>query len=223
MKSKKKAVVLLSGGMDSCITAAEAVIKHSEVFFLHFSYRQRTEKRELKAFNEIAKFFSVKNKIILKSDFLKIIGGSSLTDFSKNLGKSRIDGIPDTYVPFRNGIFISIASAFAESVGAEYIYIGAVWEDSSGYPDCRPEFYKAMNKAVNLGTRPSSKIKIITPIINLKKSEIIKKGIRLKAPLHLTWSCYQNSRIACGKCESCKLRLKAFKEAGIIDPIPYKK
>ena len=223
MKDKKKAIVLLSGGMDSCVAAAEAVSKHGELFFIHFSYGQRTEKRELKAFNDILKFYSIKNKLIINIDFLKKIGGSSLTDFSRTLGLSATDGIPDTYVPFRNGIFISIAAAWAEANGADYIYIGAVWEDSSGYPDCRPQFYKTLNKSIELGTRPSAKIKIITPVINLKKPQIIKKGLKLNAPLHLTWSCYNDSKIACGECESCRLRLNAFKKAGIPDSIPYKK
>ncbi len=217
---KVKAVVLVSGGLDSCVTASIAV-KEFNCAFLHLGYGQRTQDRELKAFHNIADFNKIEERIIMNVDFLKIIGGSSLTDTSLQLGSTEIDGIPDTYVPFRNGIFLSIAAAYAETIGAEKIFIGAVWEDSSGYPDCRPVFYEKFNLAINQGTRPGTNIQIITPLIHMTKSEIIKKGISNNAPLELTWSCYQNEERACGKCESCKLRLKGFKEAGITDPIKY--
>ncbi len=217
---KIEAVVLVSGGLDSCVTASIAV-KEFSCAFLHLGYGQRTQSRELKAFHNIADFNKIEERIILNVDFLKIIGGSSLTDSSLKLGSTEIDGIPDTYVPFRNGIFLSIATAYAERIKAEKIFIGAVWEDSSGYPDCRPAFYEKFNLAINQGTRPKSNIKIVTPLIHMTKSEIIKLGISNNAPLELTWSCYQNEARACGVCESCKLRLKGFKDADIIDPIEY--
>ncbi|MCK4667218.1 7-cyano-7-deazaguanine synthase QueC [Candidatus Dependentiae bacterium] len=218
--NKVEAIVLVSGGLDSCVTASIAVREYN-CAFLHFGYGQRTQDRELKAFHNIADFNKIEEKIILNVDFLKIIGGSSLTDSSIKLGSTEINGIPDTYVPFRNGIFLSITAAYAETVRAEKIFIGAVWEDSSGYPDCQPVFYEKFNLAIKQGTRPGSNIEIITPLIHKTKSEIIKMGISNNAPLELTWSCYQNEDRACGICESCKLRIKGFKEAGIIDPINY--
>ncbi len=236
------AVVLVSGGMDSCVTAAIANEKYSPAF-LHVNYGQRTEARELRAFNEIADFYKAGKRLTISLEHLKVIGGSALTDenipvpetsisLSPLAGEGRGEGtldapnsalrtsdIPSTYVPFRNAHLLSIATSWAEVIGATKIFIGAVEEDSSGYPDCRETFYQAFNKAIEMGTKPETRIEIVTPLIHMKKSEIVKKGLELKAPFHLTWSCYQNSEKACGKCESCALRLKGFREAGIKDPI----
>jgi 7-cyano-7-deazaguanine synthase len=241
---KDLAVVLVSGGMDSCVTAAIANEKYYSAF-LHVSYGQRTEARELRAFNEIAVFYKAGKRLTVSLEHLKVIGGSALTDESIPVpetsmspsplaGEGRGEGaldtphsalrtsdIPSTYVPFRNAHLLSIATSWAEVVGATKIFIGAVEEDSSGYPDCRETFYQAFNKAIEMGTRPETKIQIVTPLIHMKKSEIVRKGVELEAPFHLTWSCYQNSEKACGKCESCALRLKGFREAGVKDPIPY--
>lgn len=219
---KSTAVVLVSGGMDSLVTAAIAA-KDYELAFLHLNYGQRTEKRELKAFNDIADHYGVAKRLVVDIDYLVKIGGSSLTD--KNIEVSKADlnyeGIPTSYVPFRNGNILSIAASWAEVLNAAKIFIGAVEEDSSGYPDCREVFYDAFNKVLQLGTKPETKLGIETPIIHLKKSEIIKKGSELDAPFVLSWSCYQNEDKACGMCDSCALRLKGFKEAGLIDPIDY--
>ncbi len=216
-------VVLASGGMDSCVTTAMAAQESDELAMLHVSYGQRTEQRERKAFNDIADFYGVRQRLIASLDYLTKIGGSSLTD--KNIEVSRANlastEIPTSYVPFRNAHFLSIATSWAEVIGANRIYIGAVAEDSSGYPDCRPEYYEAFNRLIEVGTKPETQIKIITPIITMKKSEIIQRGLQLTAPLHLTWSCYQAEAQACGICDSCALRLRGFQEAGVRDPISY--
>jgi len=217
------AVCLVSGGMDSCVTAAIAHREVDQVAFLHVSYSQRTQARELHAFQEISNYFSVQQRLVVSSDHLALIGGSSLTDqdmpvTSPGLGDPQI---PTSYVPFRNAHFLSIATSWAEVIGATKIYIGAVAEDSSGYPDCRPEFYEAFQRVVDLGTKPETQIEIRTPVIALKKSQIVELGQRLQAPLELTWSCYRESEYACGDCDSCALRLRAFRAAGIPDPIPY--
>jgi len=221
---KELAVVAVSGGMDSCVTAAFANDKF-RLAFAHINYGQRTEKRELKAFNDIADFYEVKKRLVIDYTHLSKIGGSSLTD--KNISVSKADlknkMIPTSYVPFRNANILSACVSWAEVLKAKSIFIGAVFEDSSGYPDCRPEFFSAFEKMINLGTKPETKIKIEAPIINLSKAEIVKKGIELKAPLQLTWSCYQNEDEACGVCDSCALRLRGFQQAGVEDPIPYKK
>jgi 7-cyano-7-deazaguanine synthase len=226
---KDLAVVLVSGGMDSCVTAAIANEEYRSAF-LHVNYGQRTEGRELLAFNEIANFYKAEKRLTVSLEHLKVIGGSSLTDESVpiprvDLTQSAIQNpksaIPSTYVPFRNAHLLSIATSWAEVIGARKIFIGAVEEDSSGYPDCRETFYQAFNKVIELGTKPETRVEIITPLIHMKKSEIVKKGTELGAPFHMTWSCYQNSEKACGRCESCGLRLKGFREAGIKDPIPY--
>ncbi len=218
----KKAVVILSGGMDSTLCAYKAKREGFNLITLHFNYGQRTEKRELKAFREISKELKAIKKIELNLDFLKMLGGSSLIDKEQKIPTEGLTKeIPSTYVPFRNGIFISIATAVAEINRAEAIYIGVVEEDSSGYPDCREEYIKFMNKSINLGTKPTTKIEIVTPLINLKKEDIVKEAIKESVPLELTWSCYQNEEIACGVCDSCRLRLKGFKKAGIKDLIPY--
>jgi len=225
--NKDLSIVLVSGGMDSCVTAAEAA-KTYRLAFLHVNYGQRTEDRELRAFNELADHFQVEKRLVVSIEHLKVIGGSSLTDSSipipelstphSPLGTS---GIPNTYVPFRNAHLLAIAVSWAEVIGAKKIFIGAVEEDSSGYPDCREVFYQAFNKVIETGTRPETRVEIVTPLIHLNKSEIVRKGAGLGAPFSLTWSCYQGSEKACGRCESCALRLKGFREAGVKDPIPY--
>lgn len=224
MKQDKKetAVVAVSGGMDSCVTAAIANQSY-DLAFAHFNYGQRTENKELKAFSEIADHYRIKNRIVIDFKHFAEIGGSSLTD--QNIEVSRADlenkNIPTSYVPFRNANILAACISWAESIKATTVFIGAVHEDSSGYPDCRPEFFDAFEKMVNLGTKPETCIKIITPIINLSKADIVLKGVELDAPLHLTWSCYQNEEKACGVCDSCALRLRGFQSAGFDDPIPY--
>ena len=216
------AVVLVSGGMDSCVTAAIANLHH-EMAFLHVNYGQRTEERELKAFHDIGDYYGVQRRLVVDIGYLKAIGGSALTDEGLEIPTEGIDTtrIPITYVPFRNAHLLSIATSWAEVIGAGKIFIGAVEEDSSGYPDCRSSFYKAFQKAIDEGTRPETRIEIVTPLIRLKKWEIVKKGMELKAPFHLTWSCYRDGSLACGLCDSCRLRLKGFREAGFEDPLPY--
>ncbi len=216
-------IVLASGGMDSCVTTAIAARESAEIAMLHVSYGQRTEKRERKAFNDIADFYGVGKRLVASIAHLTQIGGSSLTD--KNIEVSQanlaLTEIPTSYVPFRNAHLLSIATSWAEVIGATRIYIGAVAEDSSGYPDCRPEYYEAFNRLIEVGTKPETQIKIMTPVIKLKKSEIIQQGIALNAPLQLSWSCYKAEDKACGECDSCALRLRGFQAAGIPDPIPY--
>jgi len=227
----RKAVVLLSGGMDSCVCAAIAREKHGaqNVALLHAGYGQRTQARERQSFDDIAGFYGVQQRLVVQLDHFRAIGGSALTDKNiavpeNDLGASSPRGsvIPVTYVPFRNAHFLSVAVSWAEAIGAGAVYIGAVAEDSSGYPDCREEYYKVFQELVRVGTRPETQISIETPVIRLKKSEIIRRGFELNAPLHLTWSCYQDEQTACGVCDSCVLRLRAFAEAGIPDPIPYR-
>jgi 7-cyano-7-deazaguanine synthase len=227
----RKAVVLLSGGMDSCVSAAIARERHGagNIALLHAGYGQRTERRERRAFEDIAEFYGVRERLVVQLDHFRSIGGSALTDTriavpENELGAKAPHGnsIPVTYVPFRNAHFLSVAVSWGEAIGAGAIYIGAVAEDSSGYPDCRPEYYLVFQELIRVGTRPETQIEIVTPVITLKKSEIIRKGIELGAPLHLTWSCYQNEEAACGACDSCLLRLRAFAEAGVPDPIPYR-
>ena len=218
------AVCLVSGGMDSCVTAAIAREENDELAFLHISYGQRTEGRERRAFEDLADYYHANLRLAVSIEHLTRIGGSSLTDHqipvsSADLGAS---GIPSSYVPFRNAHFLSIATSWAEVIEARRIYIGAVAEDSSGYPDCRPEFYAAFQQVINLGTKPQTALEIRTPIIAMKKHEIVVRGQSLEAPLELTWSCYQESEHACGTCDSCALRLRAFRQAGVTDPIPYK-
>jgi 7-cyano-7-deazaguanine synthase len=232
MNYARKAVVLLSGGMDSCVSAAIALESHSpeNVALLHVGYGQRTQERERRAFTEVADFYRVaaRDRLLVQLDHFRAIGGSALTDsgiaIPENEMRSAADSnIPVTYVPFRNAHFLSVAVSWAEAIGAGAIYIGAVAEDSSGYPDCRPEYYRAFQEVIRVGTRPETQIEIVTPVITLKKTEIIRRGIALGAPLHLTWSCYQGQDLACGVCDSCLLRLRAFAEAGVPDPIPYQR
>jgi 7-cyano-7-deazaguanine synthase len=220
---KPAAVVLLSGGMDSCVTAAIAAETH-RLCVLHVSYGQRTERRELRAFQEIADHFGVHQCLALRLDALSQIGGSALTDPGIPVPESQRlpTDIPITYVPFRNAHFLAAAVSWAEVIGATAIYIGAVAEDSSGYPDCRPEYYRAFSQLICEGTRPETHIEMVTPVISMRKHAIIRSGIDLGAPLHLTWSCYQAEDVACGVCDSCRLRLRAFAEAGTKDPIAYR-
>jgi len=225
MNNSKKdiAVIALSGGLDSCVTAAIAEQDY-EIAIAHFNYEQKTEKRELKAFNEIADFYNVDKRLIIGYSHLSKIGGSSLTDDNINVSNADLTSkeIPTSYVPFRNANILSACVSWAEVLAAKAVFIGAVFEDSSGYPDCRPDFFEAFQKIIDFGTKPETSIKIITPIINLSKAEIIKKGMEIKTPIHLTWSCYQSEDEACGECESCALRLRGFQQAGIEDPIKYK-
>jgi 7-cyano-7-deazaguanine synthase len=233
--SKAFAIILLSGGMDSCVSTAVAVTRHGadRVALLHAGYGQRTQSRERRAFTEIADFYSIAaaRRLIVQLDHFRAIGGSALTDQTIAVPENQLHEtsaanggeIPVTYVPFRNAHFLSVAVSWAEAIGAGEIYIGAVAEDSSGYPDCRPEYYRAFQNVIREGTRPETQIEIVTPVIELKKSQIIRRGVELGAPLHLTWSCYQSDDVACGVCDSCLLRLKAFEEAGMADPIPYRR
>lgn len=217
------AVCLVSGGMDSCVTAAIANSDCNRLAFLHVSYGQRTEARERRAFDEIADHYGVEHRLAVSLEQLTMIGGSSLTDKSIEVATANLSGqnIPTSYVPFRNAHFLSIATSWAEVIHADSIYIGAVAEDSSGYPDCRPEFYEAFQRVISVGTKPETQIQIMTPVIAMAKSEIVALGQKLKAPLELTWSCYTESEQACGDCDSCALRLKAFREAGLADPVSY--
>ena len=223
-KKKERAVILVSGGMDSCVTAAIAAQRY-ELAMLHLNYGQKTERREEKAFRDICRFYHIpkESQLISHIDHLKKIGGSSLTDRAMKVTKANLKNkkVPTSYVPFRNSHILAIAVSWAEVIGANKIFIGAVEEDSSGYPDCREDFFKAFNKVIALGTRPDTKLEILTPIIHMNKAQIVKKGIELQAPLHLTWSCYQNETKACGECDSCALRLRGFHLAGMEDPIKY--
>ncbi len=222
--SKLSAICLVSGGMDSCVTAAIARQENEEIAFLHVSYGQLTEKRERKAFNDIADFYDVEKRLDVSIEYLAEIGGSSLTDENIEVSEADLESreIPTSYVPFRNANILAIATSWAEVLGANSIYIGAVSEDSSGYPDCRPQFYAAFEKTIETGTKPDTNIKIKTPIIHFSKAEIVRRGLELNAPLHLSWSCYRSEDLACGTCDSCALRLRGFEWAGAVDPIFYK-
>lgn len=217
------AICLVSGGMDSCVTAAIAKQENDELAFLHVSYGQRTEERERKAFEALADYYNVQLRLVISLEHLARIGGSSLTDIAIAVTPAELAsrGIPSSYVPFRNAHLLAAAVSWGEVIGASAIYIGAVAEDSSGYPDCRPEFYTAFQSTIDLGTKPQTNIMIKTPVIHMRKSEIVQKGVELGVPLDLTWSCYQSPEVACGKCDSCALRLRAFREAGVRDPLPY--
>lgn len=247
-----ESVVLVSGGMDSCLTAALALrdlaLKGDAgpasdlAAFLHVTYGQRTAARERRAFDEISDFYQVRTRMVADIGYLKAMGGSALTDGridvpvdgsglepasdrgspgGPNLDRSLGRSIPITYVPFRNTHLLAIAVSWAEVLGAGQIYIGAVAEDSSGYPDCRPEYYRAFNALIGVGTRPETRVEVRTPVIGLRKVEIVERGRTFGAPFHLTWSCYQNEDMACGKCDSCRLRRRAFEQAGVEDPISY--
>jgi len=222
-KTNKKCVIVLSGGMDSTLCMAIAKDLGYQLAALHLNYGQLTEKREEKAFLDICEFYDVEEKIIVDTSFFKQIGGSGLTDNNVTIMDAELDNhtIPNTYVPFRNGNILAIAASWAEVIGAEAIFIGAVQQDSSGYPDCRKEFFDEFEKAINTGTKPETRINIITPIINFNKGDIVRRSKELGSPLHLTWSCYRNSDTACGTCDSCALRLRGFQQEGFEDPIPY--
>jgi 7-cyano-7-deazaguanine synthase len=209
--------------MDSCVTAAIAALECRPAF-LHVSYGQRTEAKERSCFLALADHFGVPDRLETRLDHMKAIGGSSLTDASIPVPAADLArrGIPPTYVPFRNAQFLAVATAWAEVLGASRIYIGAVEEDSSGYPDCRRGFFDAFQNLIAAGTRPETAIEIRTPVIHMKKSAIVKRGIELGAPFHLTWSCYEAEEVACGRCDSCALRLRAFTGAGARDPLPYR-
>ncbi len=218
----KKAVCIMSGGMDSTLAAYMMKAEGYEIIGLHFNYEQRTQTKELASFHAICNELGVKNPYIVNLDFFSDIGASALTDKSIDVPVTGVeDGVPVTYVPFRNGIFISIATAIAEKEGASALSIGVVEEDSSGYPDCREEYITSMQKSINLGTKDETSLHIKMPLVHLKKSEIVKKSLEYDVPLELTWSCYQSDDKACGLCDSCRLRLNGFKQAGITDPIPY--
>ena len=218
-----KAVVLMSGGMDSCVTAAIAAQSY-RLAALHVSYGQLTEARERRAFQEIADFFDIRDRLVIEQPYLGRIGGSALTDSRIPLRDADLEAtdVPTSYVPFRNAHFLAVAVSWGEVIGAQKIYIGAVEPDSSGYPDCRPEYYRIFNQLIEAGTRPETHIEIVAPLIQLRKHEIVKKGIELGAPFHLSWSCYRSSEKACGTCDSCALRLRAFEQAGVEDVIPYR-
>jgi 7-cyano-7-deazaguanine synthase len=209
--------------MDSCVTAAAARAENGELAFLHVSYGQRTEARERRAFEEIADFYGISRRLVVSLEHLARIGGSSLTDSSIPVAEADLASrhVPTSYVPFRNAHLLAAATSWAEVIGARRIYIGAVAEDSSGYPDCRPVFYEAFQRVIDVGTRPETRVEIRTPVIHMRKSEIIRSGVALGAPLRLTWSCYRAEDAACGRCDSCALRLRAFGEAGLEDPITY--
>ena len=222
MENKKNtAIVLVSGGMDSCITAGIAQSDGFKLAFLHVNYGQRTEKRELESFNMIKKHYKVKQNLIVDITHLSQIGASCLTDMNINVPIADLNNsqIPISYVPFRNANILSIATSWAEVIKANYIYVGAVEEDSSGYPDCRRQFFDTFEELINQGTRPNTKIKILTPLISLSKKEIVKKGFKINAPLNLTWSCYEKNNYPCQKCDSCALRERGFKEAEYKDPL----
>jgi len=208
--------------MDSLVTAAIAR-ESRETAFLHLNYGQRTQAKELECFQRIADHYRVDRRLVVDVSHLSKIGGSSLTDPSMRVEPADLsrNSIPTSYVPFRNANILSVAVSWAEVLGAREIYIGAVEEDSSGYPDCRREFFDAFNRAVDLGTKPGAGIRIVTPVIGMRKSEIVREGARLRVPFELSWSCYQSEGMACGNCDSCALRLRGFREAGLHDPIPY--
>lgn len=220
---RDRAVALVSGGMDSAVVAA-LVCRDFEAAFLHLDYGQRTEERERRAFEAIADHYSVERRLVARLDPLRVLGGSSLTDPSLPVSEARKgpSSLPTTYVPFRNSLFLSVAVCWGEILGATRIYYGAVEEDSSGYPDCRQSYVAAFNALIREGTRPETRLMVVAPLIRLSKAEIVRTGLSLRAPFHLTWSCYTESEQACGECESCRLRLKGFREAGHPDPIPYR-
>lgn len=223
MSGKGLAVVCVSGGMDSALTAALAAREH-RLAFLHGNYGQRTETRELACFHALADHYGAESRLVVDFSDLRQIGGSSLTDTGVPVREGEpVEGVvPTSYVPFRNAHLLTAAVSWSEVLGAEAIYVGAVWEDSSGYPDCRPEFYRAFEEAARLGTRPETSLRIVTPLIDLSKAEIVRRALRLGVPLEKTWSCYQAEDRACGACESCRLRLRGFREAGGTDPLPYR-
>lgn len=219
----KKALCIISGGMDSTTCAYIAKNEGYEIIALHFDYNQRTMKKERECFEKICKNLKIEKKFILDVSFISQIGGNSLTDRNLEIQKTGLgDDVPNTYVPFRNGIFLSIGAALAEKEGCEAMFIGVVEEDSSGYPDCKKEFIQAIQKAINLGTTDKFNLTIKMPLVNLSKKDIVLKAKELNVALEDTWSCYENEDEACGLCDSCRLRLSGFKRANLEDKIPYK-
>jgi 7-cyano-7-deazaguanine synthase len=218
--ARELAIALVSGGMDSCVAAALAA-RDNELAMLHVSYGQRTQERELKAFKAIARHYGVERTLVADIGYLSQIGGSSLTDANIEMecANLRREGIPTSYVPFRNAHFLAIAVSWSEVIRAHKIFIGAVETDSSGYPDCREVYYRTFNELIRAGTKPETRIEIVTPIIKMRKTEIVRLGVELGVPLHLTWSCYKNNDVPCGDCDSCALRARGFGDAGIPDPI----
>ncbi len=225
MSERKKAICLVSGGLDSCVCAAIARTECDDIAFLHVNYGQRTQKRELKAFLDISDYYGIEERLVADIGYLADIGGSALTDKRIEVPENQLSqqGVPVTYVPFRNTHIIAIAVSWAEVIGAEKIYIGATEVDSSGYPDCRRTYFEQYNRLIQEGTRPETRIRIATPLIDMAKRQVVETGMLLGAPFHLTWSCYQDEEEACGMCDSCLLRLRGFREAGQNDPIPYRK
>jgi len=223
MTDRQLAVVCVSGGMDSAVTAALAAREH-RLAFLHANYGQRTEAKELACFHALADHLGAGRRLVVDFSDLRQIGGSSLTDAAIPVREGEpVDGVvPSSYVPFRNAHLLAAAVSWGELIGSRAIFVGAVWEDSSGYPDCRPEFYRAFEEAVRLGTRPETSLHIVTPVISMAKAEIVRQGLALGVPFAKTWSCYQAEEAACGACESCRLRLRGFREAGAPDPISYR-
>lgn len=224
MNPRPLAICLVSGGLDSAVCLAEALLTH-DVALLHINYGQRTEARELQAFHALADHYGVTRRLVADIAYLREIGGSSLVDTGLRVETGLPDGggnVPSTYVPFRNAHILCIGTSWAEVIGAELLFIGAVEEDSSGYPDCRAEFYEQFERTIAAGTKPETTIGIRTPLIRLDKAAIVRRGLELQVPLHLTWSCYTESKAACGECESCRLRLRGFAAAGVPDPISYR-
>ncbi len=218
----KKAVCIISGGMDSALSAKIAQNEGYEIIALHFNYGQRTEQKELSCFRKVAADVEASESYEIDLPFFEQIGASALTDKSIEVPTAGIEeGVPVTYVPFRNGIFLSIAASVAEKHGAEALFIGVVEEDSSGYPDCRESYIEQMQKAINMGTKEETRLRIEMPLVNLNKSEIVQKALALNVPLESTWSCYKSEDEACGLCDSCRLRLSGFERAGVKDPIAY--
>ena len=221
MKTAPLAVVVASGGMDSCVTAAFAAKTH-DLCLMHLNYGQRTEQRELMAFYAQVDHFRARHKLVVDASHFTQIGGSALIDAALGIPETPVEGeIPITYVPFRNANILAMAVSWAEVIGAEKIFIGAVEEDSSGYPDCRESFIEAFNQVIQAGTRPETTIRVEAPLIHLSKGDIVRRGLALAVPFEHTWSCYQAEDVACGRCDSCRLRLKGFREAGSTDPLPY--
>lgn len=218
---KSLAVVIASGGLDSCVCCGIASREH-DLALMHVRYGQRTEERELRAFHAIAQHYQATHRVIVSMDHFRSIGGSSLTDATMDVPlETDLHGIPNTYVPFRNANLLAAATSFAEVIGANHIFIGVNAVDSSGYPDCRPSFIDAFNALIAVGTRPDTQIRIVAPLLHMNKCQIVQEGLRVKAPIEKSWSCYINSDFACGRCDSCRLRLKGFAEAGYADPIAY--
>ncbi|HET6897572.1 MAG TPA: 7-cyano-7-deazaguanine synthase QueC [Vicinamibacteria bacterium] len=217
------AVVCVSGGMDSAVTAATAARDH-DLAFLHANYGQRTERKELACFHALADHYRARERLVVEFPVFAAIGGSSLTDrrIPVREGEPEADRIPTSYVPFRNAHLLSAATSWGEILGARAIFVGAVWEDSSGYPDCRPAFYRAFEEAIAQGTRPETAIRIETPVIRMSKADIVREGRAMAVPFEKTWSCYQAEDLACAVCESCRLRLRGFAEAGVADPLAYR-